>query len=217
MKLQKRYIAGRHGWRKMPSVMVRTPEGKGLYVPGTARRRGCGLYVAGTGLYVPGTAGDGIFKDIGKAFKKGTQAVGRTFSRGARDVGRFLTAPATKAVIRQIRKTASPFVRQMIPQLLGQAAEASALIPGVGTAVAPVAKSLTPLATKGALKLLDLGEAAAEKRGYGSAIDAVKYKKSQLGKQNQRRAMDMRELNVYSRVAQSAPIRGKSGRGLMPL
>jgi len=207
-RLTKRYIAGK-GWGTYPACKMRGPDGQGLFVFGERPvRRGQGITPFGGGIKPFGTGVQGgnaksFFKSIDKGFK-----------RGARDIGRFLTSKPFKRVVREVRNVASPIVRKMIPELLSRGADATALIPGVGPAVQPFAKALTPLATKGVLKGLDLGEAYAQKKGYGSSIDAVKYTKKQLGKQNQRRALDMRELNTFARVAQSAPIKG---RGLRPL
>ena len=251
-KLEKRYICGR-GWMKCPAVSVRTPEGKGLFIPGERTPRGgalplaaiaapvvasaaaplvergvregmkglekllsgkgitpagTGLRPAGTGMQVAG-AGKDFFKDLGK-----------TLSKGVKTVGKFLNKPGTKAVIRQLRKSGSPLLRSLIPGLVSTGAQSTALIPGVGSAIAPVAQAAAPLATKGILKGLDVAEKEAEKRGFayrsgrGMPIDAHKLKKKQLGKDNQRMSMDMRSINVYPRVAQSAPMRGK---GLRPL
>jgi len=204
-RLTKKYVAGK-GWTNFPALKVRDASGQGLYVFGERQmrsNRGSGIKPFGTGLTIQGGNAKSFFKSIDKGFK-----------RGARDIGRFLTSKPFKRVVREVRNVASPIVRKMIPELLSRGADATALIPGVGPAVQPFAKALTPLATKGVLKGLDLGEAYAQKKGYGNAIDAVKYTKKQLGKQNQRRALDMRELNTFARVAQSAPIKG---RGLRPL
>jgi hypothetical protein len=219
-RLTKRYIAGR-GWRKYPALKIRTADGKGLFLHGeTPVRRGRGMGPLG-GAIIPISVGSGLrphgtgfFQDIDKGFKKAGKDIKKGWDRGVRDTGRFLKSPAFKRVVREVRNVASPIVRKMIPELISRGADATALIPGVGPAIQPFAKALTPLATKGVLKGLDMGEELAKKHGYGSAIESVKYTKRQQGKQNQRRAMDMRDLNTFARVAQSAPMRGK---GLRPL
>jgi hypothetical protein len=205
-RLTKKYIAGK-GWGKYPALKVRGPDGQGLFLFGERPLRrgpgGQGIKPFGTGIGPLGGDAKSFFKGIEKGFQK----VGR-------DTKKFLTSKPFKSAIRLIRNTASPIVRKMIPELISRGADATALIPGVGPAVQPFAKALTPLATKGVLKGLDLGEDLAKKHGYGNPLEAVKYTKAQLGKQNHRRALDMRDLDTFARVAQSAPIRG---RGLRPL
>ncbi len=209
-RLTKKYVAGR-GWTNCPALKVRGPSGQGLFLFGEKpMRRGQGIGPLGSGIKPFGT-GMSMQGGSAKSFFKGIE---KGFQRAGRDTKKFLTSKPFKSAIRLIRNTASPIIRKMIPELISRGADATALIPGVGPAVQPFAKALSPLATKGVLKGLDLGEKFAESKGYGNPLEAVKYTKRQLGKQNHRRALDMRDLNTFARVAVSAPIRG---RGLRPL
>ena len=85
-------------------------------------------------------------------------------------------APATKAVIKKVRQVGSPFVKkgvekgiQALPGLLAMNPKTAAL--------APVAQMAGPMATKGILKGLEMGEAQAEKAGYGFFEDIEKAMK----------------------------------------
>lgn len=155
----KHYYTRRVGGKKI--VCAKTPQGQGMFTFGEDPRQTIkrAMMMRGKGM---GPHGAGFFEDIGKAISKGTKAVVK-----------FVKAPATKAVIKQVRQVGSPFVKkgvekgiQALPGLLAMNPKTAAL--------APVAQMAGPMATKGILKGLEMGEAQAEKAGYGFFEDIGK-------------------------------------------
>lgn len=148
----KHYYTRRVGGKKI--VCAKKPQGQGMFTFGEDPRRTIkrAMMMRGNGM---GPHGAGFFEDIGKAIKKGTKAVEK-----------FVKAPATKAVIKQIRKTGSPFVKKGVEKGMEALPGLLAMNPKTA-ALAPVAQMAGPMATKGILKGLEMGEAQAEKAGYG--------------------------------------------------
>jgi hypothetical protein len=186
----KHYYTRRVGGKKI--VCAKTPQGQGMFTFGEDPRRTIkrAMMMRGNGM---GPHGAGFFEDLGKAIKTGTKAVEK-----------FVKAPATKAVIKKVRQVGSPFVKkgvekgiQALPGLLAMNPKTAAL--------APVAQMAGPMATKGILKGLEMGEAQAEKAGYGPMFpgDATRIPRGPIGRKirpNERR------LPAY--------LASKMGRGL---
>ena len=149
----KHYYTRRVGGKKI--VCAKTPhKGQGMFTFGEDPRQTIkrAMMMRGNGM---GPHGAGFFEDLGKAFKK-----------GAKSVEKFVKAPATKAVIKQVRKVGSPFVKKGIEKGIEALPGLLAMNPKTAP-LAPVAQIAGPMATKGILKGLEMGEAQAEKAGYG--------------------------------------------------
>ena len=184
----KHYYTRRVGGKKI--VCAKTPNGKGMFTFGEDPRRTVkrAMMMRGNGC---GPHGAGLFEDLGKAIKKGAKAVEK-----------FVKAPATKAVIKQVRQVGSPFVKKGVEKGMEALPGLLAMNPKTA-ALAPVAQMAGPMATKGILKGLEMGEAQAEKAGYGPMFPGDLRRDGTRGRKirpNERR------LPAY--------LAGKMGRGL---
>lgn len=159
----KHYYTRRVGGKKI--VCAKSPKGQGMFTFGEDPRQTIkrAMMMRGNGC---GPHGAGFFEDLGKAIKQGTKAVAN-----------FVKAPATKAVIKEVRKVGSPFVKKGVEKGIEALPGLLAMNPKTA-ALAPVAQMAGPMATKGILKGLEMGEAQAEKAGYGPMYpgDATRFR-----------------------------------------
>lgn len=215
----KHYYTRRVGGKKI--VCAKTPQGQGMFTFGEDPRQTIkrAMMMRGKGMNPHGA---GFLKDIGKAFEK-----------TAKTITKIAKAPATKKIIKAIRKTGSPFVRSALSKGMEALPGLLAMNPKTA-ALAPVAQMATPLAKKGITKGLDLAESQAEKHGYGyqaskmgrglydqapkgGAIqrnDGLKYKRNQFGKYNHRRTITQETFKKLPHIAVGARVHGA---GLKPL
>ncbi len=158
----KHYYTRRVGGKKI--VCAKKPQGQGMFTFGEDPRRTVkrAMMMRGKGM---GPHGAGFFEDLGKSISKGAKAVAK-----------FVKAPATKAVIKEVRKVGSPFVKKGVEKGMEALPGLLAMNPKTA-ALAPVAQMAGPMATKGILKGLEMGEAQAEKAGYGPMYpgDATRF------------------------------------------